>query len=219
MKTTRWLGFAFLCCVALSQTANRWSLAADTAVEEKKETKNTAVVPVFHNGTTAKHEKINERAKQGDVDLLFLGDSITDNWAGPGKQVWEKYYGNRKAMNAGIGGDKTEHVLWRLDNGNVDGIKPKLAVIMIGTNNSGGNVNSAEDIAEGIKAIVNKLREKLPETKILLLGIFPRGATSNAQLEKVVTQNGKKQIEASDLPEKIAAARANHATAREKCQG
>jgi beta-glucosidase len=216
MKSTRWLGFAFACCIVLSQTANRWSFAADTAVEEKKEAKNTAVVPVFHNGTSAKYEKINERAKQGDVDLLFLGDSITDNWAGPGKQVWEKYYGNRKALNAGIGGDKTEHVLWRLENGNVDGIKPKLAVIMIGTNNSGGNVNSAEDIADGIKAIVNKVREKLPETKILLLGIFPRGATTDAQLEKVVTQNGKKQIEASDLPEKIAAAREQTMRQREK---
>ena len=85
--------------------------------------------------------------------------------------MWQKYYGDRKAMNAGIGGDQTQHVLWRLDNGNIDGIKPKLAVIMIGTNNSG--TDSSEDIAAGIKAIVAKLREKLPETKILLLGIFP----------------------------------------------
>lgn len=121
-----------------------------------------------------RHQKINDRAKQGDVDLLFIGDSITQGWEGePGKGVWEKFYGPRKAMNAGIGGDRTQHVLWRLDNGNLDGIEPKLAVLMIGTNNSGSD--TPDDIAAGITAIVEKLRAKLPATKILLLGIFPRG--------------------------------------------
>lgn len=129
-------------------------------------------VPVPRDGDWHKrHEQINARATQGDVDLIFLGDSITQGWND--NAVWKKYYGSRKAMNAGIGGDQTQHVLWRLDNGNIDGIKPKLAVIMIGTNNSGGN--TSEDIAAGIKAIVARLRAKLPETKILLLGIFPRG--------------------------------------------
>jgi beta-glucosidase len=141
---------------------------------------NSATTPVPRQGSWMKHhEKINERAKQGDVDLVFIGDSITDGWQNGGvrggKEVWEKYYGNRKAMNAGIGGDRTQHVLWRLENGNIDGIHPKLAVIMIGTNNSNKNDNTAEEIAEGIKAIVAKVREKLPDTKILLLGIFPRG--------------------------------------------
>lgn len=124
-------------------------------------------------GWMKRHDQINGRAKQGDVDLIFLGDSITQGWEGSGKGAWAKYYGDRKAMNAGIGGDQTQHVLWRLDNGNIEGIKPKLAVIMIGTNNSGGN--TSEDIAAGIKAIVAKLRDKLPQTKILLLGVFPRG--------------------------------------------
>ncbi len=145
--------------------------AQDAATATKQ---NSATTPVFHSGTTAKHEKINDRAKQGDVDLIFIGDSITDMWATRGKEVWDKFYGNRKAMNAGIGGDRTQHVLWRLDNGNIDGIHPKLAVIMIGTNNSNGNDNTAEEIADGIKAIVKEVREKLPDTKILLLGIFPR---------------------------------------------
>lgn len=123
-------------------------------------------------------QKINDRANQGDVDLIFIGDSITEGWAGePGKDVWQKFYGERKAMNAGIGGDRTQHVLWRLDNGNIDGIKPKLAVVMIGTNNSGSD--SPDDIAAGITAIVEKLRAKLPATKILLLGIFPRGENND----------------------------------------
>jgi len=123
-------------------------------------------------------EKINDRANQGDVDLIFIGDSITEGWEGePGKDIWQKFYGSRKAMNAGIGGDRTQHVLWRLDNGNIDGIKPKLAVVMIGTNNSGGD--SPDDIAAGITSIVEKLRSKLPATKILLLGIFPRGENND----------------------------------------
>ncbi len=92
------------------------------------------------------------------------------------KKVWDKYYGDRKAMNAGINGDRTQHVLWRLNNGNIDGIHPKLAVVMIGTNNAKDNANTSEEIAGGIGAIVGQLRAKLPETKILLLGIFPRGS-------------------------------------------
>src|SRR4029077_13842354 len=108
---------------------------------------------------------------------LFIGDSITDAWQNGGerggKEVWKKYYANRKAMNAGIGGDRTQHVIWRLNNGNIDGIHPKLTVLMIGTNNTPGNDNTAEEIAEGIKTIVSKVREKIPETKILILGIFP----------------------------------------------
>ncbi|MBY0587284.1 GDSL family lipase [bacterium] len=128
------------------------------------------------------HQSFNERAKKGDVDLLFLGDSITQGWAN--NETWKRYYDNRKAVNMGIGGDRTEHVLWRLDHGNVDGISPKVVVLMIGTNNSGGEAYSAEQIGDGIVAIVQKLRTKLPETKILLLAIFPRGENPNPQREK-----------------------------------
>jgi lysophospholipase L1-like esterase len=216
MRFSRLFAIAFVSCVSIGLTVARYNWAADTAVEEKKETKNSAVVPAFHAGTEAKHERINARAKQGGVDLLFIGDSITDNWQGPGKQVWEKYYGNRKAMNAGIGGDRTQHVLWRLDHGNIDGINPKLAVIMIGTNNSNGNDNTAEEIADGIKAIVKELREKLPETKVLLLAIFPRGGTTTEQLEKVATRNGKKKIEEADMPAALAAEREHTMQQRKK---
>ena len=98
--------------------------------------------------------------------------------------MWAKYYGKRNAVNLGIGGDRTQHVLWRLDHGNVDGISPKLAVLMIGTNNSNGTDNTAEEIAAGIKAIVKKLRTKLPQTKVLILAVFPRGEKPNPQREK-----------------------------------
>lgn len=143
-----------------------------------------AVKPVPRDGNWMKrHESFNERVKKGNVDLIFIGDSITQGWEGAGKAVWAEKYAKRNAVNLGIGGDRTQHVLWRLDNGNIEGIKPKLAVIMIGTNNSGSN--TSEQIADGITAIVKKLREKLPETKILLLGIFPRGVDDNDAKRKV----------------------------------
>ena len=157
MKSTRWLGLALVGWVGLVISVARLTRAADSAVAEPP-TKSTAQTPVPRDAAwMRKHERINERAKQGDVDLLFIGDSITEGWAGRGKEVWDKYYGNRKAMNAGIGGDRTQHVLWRLDNGNIDGINPKLAVIMIGTNNSNGSDNTAEEIANGTKAIVTEV--------------------------------------------------------------
>src|SRR6185437_912238 len=107
--------------------------------------------------------------------------------AGNGKAVWERFYGPRHAANFGIGGDRTQHVLWRLDNGEVDGIKPKVVVLMIGTNNSG--TNSADEIAEGIEAIVKKLHDKLPDTKVLLLAVFPRGDKSDPRREKLTAVN------------------------------
>lgn len=136
---------------------------------------HSAVKPVPRDANWMKrHDKFNERVKMGNVDLLFIGDSITQGWEGGGKNVWAKFYGSRNAVNLGIGGDRTEHVLWRLENGNISGISPKLAVIMIGTNNSGSN--SSKEIADGVAAIVAKLRKDLPKTKLLVLGIFPRGA-------------------------------------------
>jgi lysophospholipase L1-like esterase len=145
---------------------------------------NSATKPEPRPGNwVQRHEKFNERVKKGDVDLLLIGDSITQGWEGAGAEVWKKFYEPRKAVNLGIGGDRTQHVLWRLDNGNIAGIKPKLAVLMIGTNNSG--TNTSEEIAEGIKAIVAKLNKELPETKVLILGIFPRGADSSDAKRKV----------------------------------
>lgn len=145
---------------------------------------NDAVVPVPREGGWMKrHESFNERVKKGNVDLIFIGDSITQGWEGAGKKVWEEFYGKRNAVNLGIGGDRTQHVLWRLENGNIEGIKPKLAVLMIGTNNSGSN--TSEQIAAGVTAIVEKLRKELPETKVLVLGIFPRGADKNDAKRKV----------------------------------
>jgi len=123
-----------------------------------------------------KHESLNARVKQGNVDLIFIGDSITNGWDNEGKEVWAKYYTKRNAVNLGISCDRIQNVLWRLDHGNIDGISPRLAVVMIGSNNS--SRSKLEEIPEGIKAMVQRLRTRLPNTKILLLGIFPRGKDS-----------------------------------------
>lgn len=157
----------------------------------------TTVDPKPRDGNWMKrHDSFNERVKKGNVDLLLIGDSITQGWEGAGKDTWEKHYGKRNAVNLGIGGDRTQHVLWRLDNGNIEGIAPKLAVLMIGTNNSNGTDNTAEEIGEGIQAIVKKLRANLPQTKVLILAVFPRGEKPNPQREK----NAK----ASEIASKLA---------------
>lgn len=149
---------------------------ATTAESQETKKANSAIKPVPRAGGWLKrHEAMNARVKEGNVDLVFIGDSITQGWQGRGKNVWAKFYGKRNAVNLGIGGDRTQHVIWRLDNGNLEGISPKAAVIMIGTNNSGSN--TPEEIAEGVTAIVRQLQDKTPKTKILLLATFPRGAT------------------------------------------
>ncbi len=131
-----------------------------------------------------RHQKVLREIASGDVDLIYVGDSITHGFENAGKEMWEKYYAPRKAVNMGFGGDRTQHVLWRFDHGEIDGISPKLAILMIGTNNSNGNDNTAEEIADGIKAICAKMRDKMPKTKILMLAIFPRGEGPSPQREK-----------------------------------
>jgi len=162
--------------------------------------KPLALSPVPHPGKEALHASFNEISKKGEAPLVFLGDSITQGWSGKGKAVWEKYWAPLGAANFGIGGDRTEHILWRLANGNYDGLKPKLTVLLIGTNNTGhqgrpmpehgGAVYSstAGETAAGVTEIVKVLKQKQPQMKILLLAIFPRGATPE---DKMRQQNEK----------------------------
>lgn len=116
------------------------------------------------------------RTKQGDVGVVFLGDSITQGWGAAGKAEWEAQYAPMKAVNFGIGGDSTRQVLWRLEHGLVDGLTPKLVVLCIGTNNLYGDNNSGTDaeIADGVKQVITEVRAKLPTAKILVLGMLPR---------------------------------------------
>lgn len=119
-----------------------------------------------------KHESFLARAKAGPIGLLFIGDSITEGWR-KAPHIWEHYYAKYEAANFGIGGDQTQHVIWRIENGELDGISPKIVVLMIGTNNSGRH--TGEEISAAVRKIVGMIRSRLPESKVLLLAIFPRG--------------------------------------------
>jgi lysophospholipase L1-like esterase len=153
---------------------------------------HSAVIPVPRDSNwKVRADLLDKRVKETpDAELLFIGDSITQGWEGNGaKDVWAKHYTRRKAVNLGIGGDRTQHVLWRLINAPLDGVKPKAAVVMIGTNNSNGEDNTPGQIVDGIAAIVAKLRERLPNTKVLLLGIFPRSENFTPQRGKLTQIN------------------------------
>lgn len=148
-------------------------------------------MPRPDQGWKDRQQSFNKRVQEvgAKAQVIFIGDSITQGWENEGKEVWAKYYARRNAINLGIGGDRTQHVLWRLDHGNLDGLKPKAAVLMIGTNNSNGDDNSPGQIADGVNAIVRQLRAKLPDTQILLLAIFPRGENFSAQRGKLAMIN------------------------------
>jgi beta-glucosidase len=153
---------------------------------------NSAIIPVPRTGNMVPRQSlVIQRAKDnpGNYDIEFIGDSITQNWEGPGKKVWQEFYGQRKVINMGVSGDRIQHVLWRFEQGQLDGIKARVAVVMIGTNNSNNNDNSEAEILEGVTAIVNQIRQRQPDTKVILLAIFPRGKTFSAQRGKILQVN------------------------------
>src|SRR5687768_10727143 len=179
MKNSFWK--ALFCAAAfLSQASD--CLAAHSAID---------AAPRLDQGWKDRQALLNKRAPEAGekCELVFIGDSITQGWEGEGKQVWADNFAKYNAVNLGIGGDRTQHVLWRLDNGNLEGLKPKAAVVMIGTNNSNGEDNTVEQIAAGVRAIVQKLRTKLPSTKILLIPIFPRSENPSPQRGKILMTN------------------------------
>jgi beta-glucosidase len=150
-----------------------------------------------------------EQLKHGPIEVVFIGDSITDGWRGGGRNTWDKFFGTTyNALNLGISGDRTQHVLWRIAHGELDGLSPKAVVMMIGTNNSGSPV---EEIVAGVKADVAAVHEKLPKAKILLLAIFPRGASATdggrVKLKKVneelALMDGKDNVKYLDIGPKF----------------
>lgn len=128
------------------------------------------------------HAKNLARAKAGDLDVLFLGDSITQGWGE--NAPWKKNFAPLKAANFGIGGDTTRTVLWRLDNGEIDGIQPKVIVLLIGTNNFGLHNDKPEDVLKGVTKVVEVLNKRLPKSKILLMGLLPRDAKPDTEYRK-----------------------------------
>ena len=137
-------------------------------------------IPIF--------EHIKQAVKTQPYRALFLGDSITQRWDLPlwdAKPVWDANMKPREVLNAGVAGDRTEHLLWRLDHGNLDGPPPKLAIVLIGTNDL-AHGRPPEVAAEGVRRVLIALRSKLPQTRILLLGLWPRGATPADPLRQAV---------------------------------
>jgi len=133
------------------------------------------------------HAAFVEQAKQGGIDILFIGDSITDWWRSNGKAQFDKYFGGKKVANFGIAAEKTQQLLWRLQNGEGQGFQPKVVMLMIGTNNLGSNTDP--QIVEGVKADIAELLKDFPAAKILLLGIFPRGNPGDVARVRVADIN------------------------------
>lgn len=137
----------------------------------------SAAIPKKDNGGFLKrHESFLARAKAGPIGLLFLGDSITDFWT-KAPHIWQAYFEKYQPANFGISGDTTQNVIWRIENGELDGIHPRVVVFMLGTNNTG--THTAAEIFAADKKIIEMIRAKIPETKVLLLAIFPRGVRKN----------------------------------------
>jgi beta-glucosidase len=161
------------------------STAPATAVDASAAMPKRANVHFYES-----HAVFLKRAKEGPVGVLFLGDSITEGWT-KAPAVWQEHYGKYQPANFGIGGDQTQHVIWRIEDGELDGIKPKVVVLMIGTNNSGSHTGA--QIAAADEKIVGLIRAKLPEAKVLLLAIFPRGPRAKNK-EGVFTDDGVKRM-------------------------
>lgn len=132
-----------------------------------------------------RHEEKLQEEGRGSADILFLGDSITHGWETTGRDVAEEYFSKYAIYNIGFSGDRTENVLWRFEHGEIDGINPELAVLMIGTNNTGHRQDPPECTAKGIEMILHEMKEKLPETHVLLLTIFPRGESPGDELREL----------------------------------
>jgi beta-glucosidase len=180
-----------LCLLFVGVLAAAPAGSADDKKDEKKKPDHSAVKPEQRKQETAvrRHEAFLERAREGNVDVLFLGDSITQGWESNGKDAWKKLFDGLKvkAANFGIGGDRTQHVLWRIRDGQeLKGIQPRVVVLMIGTNNLGSN--NPQEVAEGVEAIVQELRQQLPESRVLLMGVLPRGAKEKDLLRSLVRQ-------------------------------
>lgn len=160
-----------------------------------------------------RHNSVLKRHAREAVDILWIGDSITHAWDHPkeGKEIFDRNYAHRKTSNLGFSGDKTENVLWRIMQGEVDNINPKLAVVMIGTNNTGLTKDPPNEISAGVMQVIDALHAKQPNMKILLLAIFPcdepgsfrriNNSQANELLKEAV--RAKDYVEFRDIGEKF----------------
>ena len=177
---------------------------------------NTALVPVpkLENDSYdwyARHAEVLKIKDQIAPEIVMIGDSITHFWAGPpeskiqnGPQAWKQLFGQRRVLNLGFGWDRTQNVLWRLEHGEFDGLRPRWVVINIGTNNfsttSHAKANTPAEVAEAIRAICVRIRAKSPDTRIIVMGVLPRGAKPNDHYRLKIAELNKLLPEVAKLP-------------------
>jgi lysophospholipase L1-like esterase len=149
-----------------------------------------------------RHNRFSAAARDGGVRVLFIGDSITEGWGGEGADAWAKHFAPLGAANFGIGGDRTQQILWRLENGTLDGIEPEIVVLLIGVNNLWSMSHSASEVAEGVFDVVAEIQYRLPNVKILLQGILPTGEAADHPLRAII-RDINAALEAKDSGDKV----------------
>jgi len=193
-----WLRIALLgLCLAVSAQAVPYANSAAQAT------------PKPEAGWMKRHQDFVQIAKQGGINVLFIGDSITDYWRTDvrgiptggtttgGKAVWDRYFAPLHAANFGISGDRIQNVLWRVKNGEIDNLSPKVVVLMIGTNNlsrdkvTGRPNTQPAEVVMGTAILVREIRARVPFAKILLLGIFPRGQKGDPYRGEITRVNAR----------------------------
>ena len=168
---------------------------------------NTALIPTPKLENDAydwygRHNEILKIKGQINPEIIMIGDSITHYWSGlpqaagqNGAQAWKELFRDRRALNLGFGWDRTQNVLWRLDNGEIDGLHPRFVVVNIGSNNFFGTpharANTPAEIAEAIRAICDRIRTKTPESHIIVMGVFPRNNPANAPVRAKIAEVNK----------------------------
>ncbi|HEX5790974.1 MAG TPA: GDSL-type esterase/lipase family protein [Luteolibacter sp.] len=167
-------------CAITSFTARAEELTSTTPVAAKTNSES------WWNGNCARIDA-DIKKLEGNIDVAFVGDSITARWRGG--ENWQKHWGSYRAVNMGIGGDQTQHVLWRLQNGDLEGYKAKLFVVMIGTNNLWDKKAEPAHAAAGVKAVIDLIQAKQPQAKILLMSILPTGEKPNPGRDKRMATN------------------------------
>lgn len=150
------------------------------APQDAKKPSSLVPAPRTDDGSIKREAECIKRATEsGPVDVVFVGDSITQAWEGPGKAAWDKHIAPLGALNLGNSGDRTENVLWRLEKAPLTRLKAKHVVLLIGTNNLGHGTSNAQETLDGVKAVVTMLADQCAEANIHILEIFPRGERFN----------------------------------------
>lgn len=179
-------------------------LALGVTAVQADSTVNTAAQPVARQKNPESwlraHEQISRSAQRGEVPILFIGDSITHMMLNKSGSVWRDTYQKIGCVNIGLSGDKVENILWRIQNGALGTVQPKVTVLLAGVNNM--RKNTPEEIGLGVGAIVDELKESLPDTKILLLGVFPRGHKANTA-DRITIQEINQHIEKLNDGERV----------------